>query len=111
MNDKQNATIAVLCITATLLAAALLLLRPAAPAIAAASESRAGDYSMVTTSLSSSTDALIVVDATARKLNVYGLNRDGRIDLDPSLTLDLAREFALAGQAIPGAGGAPPVTR
>jgi len=109
MNDKQNATIAVLCITAMLLAAALLLLRPAEPALAAGSESRGGDYSMVTARLSGSRDALIVVDSAAKKLNVYGLNRDGRIDLDPGLSLDLAREFAVAERGI--GGGPPPLAR
>lgn len=73
MKDPKNLTIAMLCVSAAILATALLLL-PAADQARADTPVRGGDYIMVTGSYSSLIDLLYVVDRSEQKLNAYVLD-------------------------------------
>ena len=94
MRDSKNITIALLCITASLLTTAVLVINHAQPALAVTSESRAGDYVMVCGSISDVQDILYVVDTAAQRMNGYAVNRNSRaVELIPGCAVDLAAAF------------------
>lgn len=97
--NRQNTIIVILCITATLLGSALLLMSKPSSALAGTSESRSGDYIMIPAAVSGSQDIVYVIDLTAQRLNAYALGRDDRdrqIYLVENATIDLEQSFAQA---------------
>ena len=70
MNDQKNLTIAMLCVSAAILATVLSLL----PQATADTPVRGGDYIMVTGAYSSHIDLLYVVDRSQQRLNAYALD-------------------------------------
>ena len=70
MNDPKNLTIAMLCVSAAILATVLSLL----PQATADTPVRGGDYIMVTGAYSSHIDLLYVVDRSQQRLNAYALD-------------------------------------
>lgn len=72
MHDRKNTTIGLLCVTATLLGAALLFLQQTDGVVAATAESRGGDYIWAAARISDSEDAICVIDIDAERMNVYG---------------------------------------
>ena len=94
MKDPKNLSIALLCVSATVLATALALPPRAAPAPAHAdvlatafallpgtaapahadTPVRGGDYIMITGAYSDSVDLLYVIDVVAQKVNTYVFN-------------------------------------
>lgn len=73
MKDPKNLTIAMLCVSAAILATALLLL-PAADEARADTPVRGGDYIMITGAYSASTDLLYVLDLATQRINTYVFN-------------------------------------
>ncbi len=70
LNDPQNLAIAVLSLTAGIMLVALLLIRqPAAQAIGMVD--RAGDYIIAPQQLSSTSEAIAVIDAAAKQMLIY----------------------------------------
>lgn len=74
MKDTQNATIAVLCVSAAILASVLVLMAVTRPA-PADSPTTGGEYILITGAYSSGTDILYVVDLRAQRLNAYAFDR------------------------------------
>jgi len=91
MNDPKNLTIAMLCVSAAILATVLLLL-PAADQARADTPVRGGDYIMVTGAYSSLIDLLYVVDRSQQKLNAYVLDLN-KGDLIPKSQVNLKLTF------------------
>lgn len=75
MQDTQNATIAVLCVSAAILASVLALMLLTAPA-KADSPTVGGEYVMITGAYGSGTDILYIVDLRAQRLNAYAFDRN-----------------------------------
>ena len=99
MKDPKNLTIAMLCVSAAILATALLLL-PAADEARADTPVRGGDYIMVTGAYSSLIDLLYVVDRSEQKLNAYVLDLtrgDLLVKSQINLKLTFRRARAAAG--------------
>ena len=99
MKDPKNLTIAMLCVSAAILATALLLL-PAADEARADTPVRGGDYIMVTGAYSSLIDLLYIVDRSQQKLNVYVLDltqRDLLVKSQVNLKLAFQRRRAAEG--------------
>jgi len=72
MKTKDLILVALVCVNATLAALALgLYLGRAEPAALAAAESRAGDYVMASGPISSSREAILIVDTVAKRANLY----------------------------------------
>ena len=73
MKTKDLILVALVCANVTLaaLAVGLYLGKVEQPALGAASDSRAGDYVMVTGAISTSRDALLVIDVVAKRANLY----------------------------------------
>lgn len=73
MQDRDNLTIGVLSITATVLVAAILLatLVGPEPAYGIGQTDRGGDYIIVTGQFSDSSELIYITDAAAQRLNVY----------------------------------------
>lgn len=72
MKLKDLVLIALICANVTLAAVAgALLASRAQPEAHAAVQSRAGDYIMVTGSVTGSREALLVIDQIAKRANVY----------------------------------------
>ena len=94
-------------ITACILFVGFLLLSATRPALASRMNDRGGDYILCTQSISNSREALVVIDAAARRVVVYTYN-SSRHEIQP---LD---RFALtdsASRAYPGAQAPPPMPR
>jgi len=91
MNDTRNITIAVLCVTATILAVALILMHLSTKACADTPVA-GGDYIMVTGAYSSAVDILYVVDQRQGKLNAYAVDRT-RNRFEPREQIDLRKLF------------------
>ncbi len=80
MKDPKNLTISLLCVSAAILATALLLAHVTADSARADVPVRVGDYIMVTASASTTVDLLYVIDMAVNKINVYSYI-DGRKEL------------------------------
>jgi len=74
MKDTQNAVIAVLAVSATILAAVLGLMMYTGSAALADTPAAGGDYIIVTGAYSDSMDLIYVIDNQAQLLNVYRYN-------------------------------------
>jgi hypothetical protein len=99
MNDRQNLTIGLLCVTAALLATAVFFLQSTDNAVAAGSESREGDYIMVSNTVTSNNDVVFVIDVGSQKMNAYMVDKDPRrneIILIAGTTVDLKNVFDTA---------------
>jgi len=90
MNDTRNITIAVLCVTATILTVALVMMHRSDAY--ADTPVAGGDYIMVTGAYSSSTDILYVVDQRSGRLNAYVIDRT-RNRFEPREQIDLRKLF------------------
>ena len=87
MNDTRSIAIAVLAVSATVLATVLVLSMNATPAMADTPVA-GGEYIMVTGAYSSGVDLVYVFDLQQRGVNVYGYDRQNdRIKLMESLEL------------------------
>ncbi len=73
--DRDTFLIGVLSVTAAvLLMCYVVLSNSATPAHAIGTSDRGGDYILLTQQLSNSTEGLIVIDAAAQRMNLYGLD-------------------------------------
>ena len=71
MRDPKNLTISLLCVSAVILATALGVLHLTARPATADTPVRAGDYILLTGSVSTSVDLVYVIDVAEQKLNAY----------------------------------------
>ena len=72
MKTKDLILVALVCVNATLAALALgFYLGRAEPSALAATESRAGDYVMASGPISTTREALLIVDTVAKRANLY----------------------------------------
>lgn len=94
MHDPKSLTLALLCITASLLLATIILVGNEKTALAGSSESRAGDYIMVAGQISSGSELIYLIDIGAQRLNGYGANVNTRtVELVPGCVVDLKLAF------------------
>jgi len=96
MTDKANITIALLCISAMLLAVVFISLSSVEEVRAAGAESRSGDYVAAVCRVGSSTDFVFVIDQDAERMNAYGVGKrakDQQLYLIPGTQIDLKRAF------------------
>ena len=103
MKTKDLILVALVCVNATLAALALgLYLGRAEPAALAAAESRAGDYVMASGPISSSREAILIVDTVAKRANLYA-PKAGTTAAGTSWELQDSRNLAVdfAGGAAP----------
>ena len=103
MKTKDLILIALVCVNATLAALALgLYLGKAEPSALAAAESRAGDYAMASGPISSSREAILIVDTVAKRANLYA-PKAGTTAAGTSWELQDSRNLAVdfAGGAAP----------
>jgi HAMP domain-containing protein len=70
--DTRTFAIGVLSVTACVLFVGLLLVQPSNPARAIGMNDRSGDYILVTQQLTTSTEGVVVVDAAAQAMLLYG---------------------------------------
>jgi hypothetical protein len=68
--DNQTFAIGVLSVTACMLFVGIILLMQR-PAAATSMNDRAGDYMMATQQYTTSAEAIVVIDAAAKQMNVY----------------------------------------
>ena len=75
--DGKTFAIGVLSVTACILFVGLLLitLLPTPAAHAAGQVDRGGDYIMLTQQIGNNYEAIVVIDAAAKKMNLYGLDK------------------------------------
>jgi|GEM_PF-3264646 len=99
MKMKDLILVALVCANVTLAAVALALYAGGSePVAVAATESRSGDYVMVTGPLSSTREGVLVIDVIAKRANLYmpkaaaGASPGSLWDL--ASTRDLAKDFA-----------------
>jgi hypothetical protein len=80
MNDKQNLTIAVLCITGVVLLVGVILggNAPSNSAMAIGQLDRGGDYIMVTAQFTQSEEIIYITDAAAQMMNAYSYDATQR---------------------------------
>ncbi len=73
MKLKDLILIALVCVNATLaaLAVGMWMGKAETAAYAATSESRVGDYIMISGPVTSSRDALLIIDVVAKRVNLY----------------------------------------
>ena len=72
MKTKDLILIALVCVNATLAALALgFYLGRAEPSALASTASHAGDYTMASGAISSSREAILIVDTVAKQANLY----------------------------------------
>ena len=97
MHDKQNLTIGILSITATVLLVGVMVVMMLAntPALAIGQTDRGGDYIMVTGQFTQNSELVYVTDAAAKRLNAYAYDPTRR-DLILWDTQELAKVFASA---------------
>lgn len=74
MKDPKNLSIALLCVSATVLATVFVLLSSTAAPAYADTPVRGGDYIMITGAYSESVDLLYVIDVVAQRVNTYVFN-------------------------------------
>ena len=90
MKNTQNATIAVLCVSAAILATVVVLMHVSTDTALADAAVRGGDYIMVTGAYSKSTDIVYIIDGQRQMLNAYVTNvQDGRITIKDQVNLRL----------------------
>ncbi|KPK78982.1 MAG: hypothetical protein AMJ81_14040 [Phycisphaerae bacterium SM23_33] len=90
MKDTQNTTIAVLCVSAAILATVLIVTGLSGPA-RADSPVAGGEYIMITGAYSSGTDILYIVDLRVQRLHAYAFDRtNNSIRLADSVNLERA---------------------
>jgi len=92
MKNTENVTIALLAVTACILAALLVASHTGEPAYAAGESVKGGDYIMAAAQWSASTDLVYVIDIAARQMNVYFLNPNTQA-LESLPSMDLRRAF------------------
>ena len=86
MKDSKNIAIAILCVSATILASAIFL--TSTPAGANGPSIRGGDYIMVNGSYSNSLDLIYIIDTSQQKMLVYAVDAiQNRIELKDQLLL------------------------
>jgi len=89
--DGRTLAIGVLSITACILFVGLLLIvSMPTPAQAIGMNDSAGDYKMATQQLTSSTEGVIVIDAAAKRMILYGFDYNRR-QVVPLSAFDLAQ--------------------
>lgn len=82
MNNSQNITIALLLVTAVVLGSLLVGSFSSTPAYAGSSSVKGADYILVPVEFTESSDLIVVIDVTKRRMNTYNLNRNSNsIDL------------------------------
>ncbi len=78
MKDNRNVTIALLCISAVVLTAALAYVYNTDTSVAYAdTPTRGGNYIMLSGAISSSIDMLYIIDVSTTKMNTYLLDIKG----------------------------------
>lgn len=99
MHDRQNLTIGILSITATVLFVGVMvvMMLGQTPALAIGQTDRGGDYIMVTGQFTQNSELVYVTDAAAKRLNAYGYDTTRR-DLILWDSQDLAKVFTAAKQ-------------
>lgn len=95
MNTK-NLTIAILCVSAAIMGAMLVVLHSTPAAMA--DQVRGGDYIMVTARFTDSQEALYIVDTAQQKVNVYNFDMV-RNNLQLRDSLPLGRVFGTGAAA------------
>ena len=93
MMNKQNMTIGVLSGTALLMVLVLVFVGRTDPAMAGNAESRGGDFVVLPLAISDTTEAVIVVDNSVERLNVYSVDKDGNLNFNPALTINVDQYF------------------
>ncbi len=89
MNQPKNITIALLCVSAVILAMMLILAN--VRTVQAETSIAGGNYIMVTGAYTENLELLYIIDRSQRKLNVYVLNiSKGDLILRDSANLKLA---------------------
>lgn len=89
--DGKSLAIGVLSVTACVLFVGyVLLLASPRSAYAIGTSDRGGDYVMVTQQLSNSQEAVVLIDAAARRMNVYGYDFNQKVlrAIDLNIELD-----------------------
>ncbi len=76
--DGKTFALGVLSVTACILFVGYVLISQR-PAYAIGESDRAGDYKMLTQQLSNSAEGLVVVDAAAKQLIIYGFDYDKKV--------------------------------
>lgn len=71
--DARTFAVGVLSVTATVLFVGLLMVANTRPAYGIGMSDRSGDYIMVTMQISNSMEGIAVIDAAARRMNIYAL--------------------------------------
>lgn len=98
MNSKDLA-IGVLSVTAVIMFAALVIVQSLAPqsAMAYSQSASAGDFLVSTSQLDDTAELVIIVEAAAQRMNVYGLNVPlGQIELIQQIDLGPLQRAAAA---------------
>ncbi len=98
MNDTKNITIALLCVSATLLLTVTLLVNSTDEAYATSAQSANSSYIMIAGRVTESRDVIYVVDLDTEKLNAYLVDRDWQVrDIELAAgPIDLARLISQA---------------
>lgn len=77
--DAKTLAIGVLSVTACILLVGLIVvLSVSRPAMATGQNDRGGDYILLTQQISNSTEAILVIDAASRRMNMYGFDTGQR---------------------------------
>jgi hypothetical protein len=100
--DTKVFAIGVLTITACVLLVGFLMLAATPPALASRMMDRGGDYILCTQSISNSREALVVIDAAARRVVLYAYNAS-RHEIEPldRFALNESAARAYNPQAVP----------
>ncbi|HOA74558.1 MAG TPA: hypothetical protein PL151_09725 [Phycisphaerae bacterium] len=103
MNSKDMA-IGVLSVTAVVLFSALVIVQTLAPqsAMAFAQTSSSGDFLITTSQLDDTAELVVIVEAAAQRMNVYGFNVPvGQIELIQQIDLAPLQRTAAPRPAAP----------
>ena len=77
--DARTFGIGILSVTACILFVGLILVLQAPPAYAIGMNDRAGDYIMATQQVSTTNEAVVVIDAAAKRMIVYAFDFNNRV--------------------------------
>ena len=91
MKDTKNILITMLCISAVMLGAILVLVNASTPAYAS-SPVRGGNYIMVNGAIGGGLDLIYVINVASQQLNVYGVDA-GHNSMTLVDTVNLKAEF------------------